>query len=97
MFNSPKKKEAYSFQSKLMESGRPLEELLGNIMGVAVGACVTFSQAAVHVIDFYLDAAQEKHRAELARLATSNDPSSDNLIRGYVREAMRKSFSALTL
>ena len=45
--------------------------------------------AAVQVIDVYLD---EKHEAELhniRQLAGSKDPSSTEVLRGYVREAMR--------
>jgi len=89
VFSSPKAKESYPFLSKLAATGRPLDELLGNILGVAVGACVNFAHAAVHVIDFYMADSHAKERAEISRLALANDANSDGLLRGYVREAMR--------
>ena len=76
--------------SKLTETGRPLDELLGNILGVAVGASVNYAQAAVHVIDFYLD--REKECAHIIDLAHSKDAASAELLRGYVCEAMRMTY-----
>jgi len=89
IWSSPQDKEAYPFLSKLAATGKPIDQLLGNILGVAVGACVNFAHAAVHVIDFYMDESRNKERAELSKLARSKDATSDNLLRGYVREAMR--------
>jgi hypothetical protein len=63
--------------------------LLGNILGVAVGASVNYAQAAVHVIDFYLDDAREKERSHIIQLVNSQDAESTELLRGYVCEAMR--------
>ncbi len=45
--------------------------------------------AAVHVIDVYLDDSREKERNDIRQLAGSTDPGSTELLRGYVREAMR--------
>ena len=45
--------------------------------------------AAVHVIDVYLDDKHEKERNHIRQLAGSKDPSSTEVLRGYVREAMR--------
>jgi hypothetical protein len=75
--------------SKLTETGRPIDELLGNILGVAVGASVNYAQASVHVIDFYLDDAREKERKHIVQLCNSKDAQSAELLLGYVREAMR--------
>jgi hypothetical protein len=44
---------------------------------------------AVHVIDVYLDEKHEVERNHIRQLAGSQDPSSTELLRGYVREAMR--------
>ena len=79
----------YPFLSKLAESKRPTDELLGNILGVAVGACVNYAQAAVHVVNFYLDDARAKERAVIVDLVKKTDEASGELLRGYVREAMR--------
>jgi hypothetical protein len=86
---SPQDKPSYPFLSKLTETGRPIDELLGNILGVAVGASVNYAQASVHVIDFYLDDAREKERKHIVQLCNSKDAQSAELLLGYVREAMR--------
>ena len=46
--------------------------------------------AAVNVIDFYLDDSHAKERAQIRTLAQSDNAQSTELLRGYVREAMRK-------
>ena len=45
--------------------------------------------AAVHVIDVYLDEKHEAERNHIRQLAGSQDSSSTEVLRGYVREAMR--------
>ena len=85
----PNSKPSYPFLSKLTESGRPLDELLGNILGVAVGASVNYAQAAVHVVAFYLDEARAKEKEHIVQLVNRNDTESATLLRGYVCEAMR--------
>jgi linoleate 10R-lipoxygenase len=75
--------------SRLVETGRPLDELVGCILGIAVGSSVNLAQAAVHVIDFYLEDAQEKERIHIIQLCNSNDAQSAELLLGYVCEAMR--------
>ncbi|KAF8879290.1 heme peroxidase [Infundibulicybe gibba] len=71
----------FPFLSKLAETGRPLNELVATVVGLAVGSSVNYAQAAVHVVDFYLDDKREKERIHLLQL--------HRLLRGYVREAMR--------
>ena len=44
--------------------------------------------AAVHVIDVYLDEKHEAERNHIRQLAESKDPSSTEVLRGYVREAI---------
>ncbi|KAL0959663.1 hypothetical protein HGRIS_011365 [Hohenbuehelia grisea] len=85
----PSKKPCYPFLSDVASTGRPLDELLGNILGVAVGSSTNFSQAAAHIVDFYLDDARSKERAEITNLARKTDAASAELLQGYVREAMR--------
>ncbi|KAF5370929.1 hypothetical protein D9615_009815 [Tricholomella constricta] len=85
----PNSKPSYPFLSKLAATGRPLDELLGNILGVAVGASVNYAQAAVHVIDFYLDDARTTEREHIIELVNQQDSNSVALLRGYVCEAMR--------
>jgi hypothetical protein len=45
--------------------------------------------AAVHVIDVYFDEKYEAERNHIRQLAGSKDPNSTEVLRGYVREAMR--------
>jgi len=88
-FSSPTAKTSYPFLSKLTETGRPLDELVGNIIGVAVGASVNHAQAAVNVIDFYLDDSRTSERKHIVELVHNTDSAATALLRGYVSEAMR--------
>jgi len=88
-FQQPISKPSYPFLSKLAETGRPLDELLGNILGVAVGASVNHAQAAVNVVDFYLDDSRASERKHIVELVHNTDSAADALLRGYVSEAMR--------
>jgi len=64
---------SYPFLSKLTGTGRPLDELVGNIIGVAVGASVNHAQAAVNVIDFYLDDSRTSERKHIVELIHNTD------------------------
>ncbi|KAJ8518487.1 hypothetical protein ONZ45_g4459 [Pleurotus djamor] len=82
-------KPSYPFLSALTSTGRPLDALVGNIIGLAVGSSVNFAQGAVNVVDFYLDDTRAKERNEIIALIKKNDAQSSELLQGYVREAMR--------
>ncbi|KAJ7208882.1 heme peroxidase [Mycena pura] len=82
-------KPYYPFLSKLAETGRPLNELVALAVGLAGGSSVNFSQAAVHVIDFYFDETHTAERMKISQLVKTDDPRSMQLLCGYVREAMR--------
>ncbi|KAJ6487073.1 heme peroxidase [Mycena vitilis] len=82
-------KPCYPFLSKLSETGRPLNELVATVVGLAVGSSVNYAQAAVHVVDFYLDDTHAQERAQIVKLVQNDDSKSTDLLRGYVREAMR--------
>lgn len=45
--------------------------------------------ACAQVLDFYLDDARATERAALVEVCKKNDAQSAELLRGYVREAMR--------
>ncbi|KAG5636744.1 hypothetical protein H0H81_007002 [Sphagnurus paluster] len=85
----PNDKPYYPFLSKLAATGRPLDQLLGNILGIAVGASVNWAHAAVNVVDFYLDASRAKEKDHIVQLVAKKDAASAALLRGYVSEAMR--------
>ncbi|KAF9466792.1 heme peroxidase [Collybia nuda] len=82
-------KSSYQFQSQIAASKRPIDELLGCILGLGVGASVNFAQSAVHVVNLYLENGREKERQQIIQLANSNDARSLELLRGYTREGMR--------
>ncbi|KAJ6585690.1 heme peroxidase [Mycena capillaripes] len=82
-------KPCFPFLSKLSETGRPLNELVATVVGLAVGSSVNYAQAAVHVVDFYLDDAHAQERAQILKLVQSEDSKATEMLRGYVREAMR--------
>ena len=86
----PTTKPSDPFLSKMAKTGRPIDELLGLILGLAVGSTVNFSVAAVQAIDFYLDDERAKEREEIVQLVHRTDDESASLLRGYVREAMRE-------
>ena len=73
-------KASYPFLSKLFKTNRPIDEFIGNILGVAVGACVNYAQAAVNVIDFYPDDSRVKERKHIVELFHSTDPNADALL-----------------
>ncbi|KAG5638617.1 hypothetical protein H0H81_011507 [Sphagnurus paluster] len=84
-----KNKPSYPFMSRMAASGRPFEAMLGNILGIGVGAAVNHAHAAIHVIDFYLEEEHDKERRQIVELVQKSDPDSTELLRGYVREALR--------
>ncbi|KZT00985.1 heme peroxidase [Laetiporus sulphureus 93-53] len=85
------KKECAPFLSRLAASGRPIDELVGCVIGLAVGSSVNFAQAAAQVVDFYLREDRQKECAALitACMAPDSDKNAMELVRGYVREGMR--------
>ena len=78
------------FLSALSASKRPTRDLVGEVMGIAVGSSVNFAQGIAHVIDFYLDEQRAAERAEIQKLILRKDPEAKELLRGYVREAQRE-------
>ena len=51
-------------------------------------ADANLAQAAVNVVDFYLDDSHAAERAQIIKLVNMNDQRSADLLRGYVCEAM---------
>ncbi|TFK58570.1 heme peroxidase, partial [Pluteus cervinus] len=82
-------KPCYPFLSKLSDTGRPINQLVAMVVGLAVGSSVNYAQGAVHVIDFYFDDVREKERLAILKLVQLESAENTELIRGYVREAMR--------
>ncbi|KAL0577572.1 hypothetical protein V5O48_004403 [Marasmius crinis-equi] len=81
------------FLKRLASTGRPVNELVSIVVGLAVGSSVDYAQAAVQVIDFYLDDEQAEERKKIIELAKApiTDTVSMETLRGYTREAMRLS------
>lgn len=63
--------------------------MVANVVSIAVGSSVNYSQAAAQVVDFYLDESREKERADIVALCNRDDADAKELLKGYVREAMR--------
>ncbi|KAJ7869580.1 hypothetical protein B0H14DRAFT_2571760 [Mycena olivaceomarginata] len=58
--------------SKLSETGRPLNELVGMILGISMMASsVTSAQAATHAINLYLDDTRATERAKIVKLEST--------------------------
>ena len=84
----PNSKPCYPYLSTLAETGRPADQLIGITLGLVVGSSVNLAQAAVNVVDFYLDDSHAAERAQIIKLVNMNDQRSADLLRGYVCEAM---------
>lgn len=93
----PDAKPCYPFLSALAGTGRPADQLIGLTLGLVVGSSVNLAQAAVNVVDFYLDDAHAAERAQIVKLVNMNDQKSTDLLRGYVREAMSTKNHQFTL
>ncbi|KAJ7278558.1 heme peroxidase [Mycena rebaudengoi] len=65
----PGDKPCHLFLSRLAESGRPINELIGAVISLAVGSCLDMAQASVQVLDFYLDDERKNERLEILNLA----------------------------
>ncbi|KAI0071441.1 heme peroxidase [Panus rudis PR-1116 ss-1] len=76
------------FLRKIAETGRPIDELVAQVIGLAISSAVNFAQVA-HVVDFYLDDERARERAEIISLVDKTDETSKELLRGYAREAER--------
>jgi len=66
-----------------------LRETTANVIGLAVGSSVNYSQAAAQVVDFYLDPARAGDLQNIKQIIAEDTPKNAELLRGYVREAMR--------
>ncbi|KAF8886703.1 hypothetical protein CPB84DRAFT_1850044 [Gymnopilus junonius] len=74
---------------RLAASGRSTDAIIGNVLGVAVGASVNHAHGAINAVDFYLDDERKTEREHIIQLVQNNDSESDALLLGYVSEAMR--------
>lgn len=82
-------KECSEFLQRLAASGRPTRDLVACVIGLAVGSSVNYAQAVAQVVDFYLGDDRAQERAALINICKRDDAKSKELLRGYVREAMR--------
>ncbi|RDB17409.1 Psi-producing oxygenase A [Hypsizygus marmoreus] len=85
----PRHKPCYPFLNRLVATGRPLDEMLDDVLGITTGASVGIAHAAVNVIDFYFDEARRKEKEHIIELVNQHDSQSIGLLHGYIREAMR--------
>jgi len=81
----------YGFLRKLAESGRPMEDLVATVMGLAVGSSVNYAQASAQIVDFYLDDERAAARADIVRLVATDedDEVANERLIGYIKEAQR--------
>ncbi|KAH7928581.1 heme peroxidase [Leucogyrophana mollusca] len=79
----------FEFISRLASTGRPVNQLVANIVGLAVGSSVNHAHAAINVVDFYLDESRKEDFEVIQKLISQDNDQSNELLRGYVREAMR--------
>ncbi|KZT38100.1 linoleate diol synthase [Sistotremastrum suecicum HHB10207 ss-3] len=77
------------FVTQLRAAGRDDNEIANNIFAIVIGASVLLSQSFVHVINLYLDDDYKSSRDDIIKLARLGSPRGDDLLEGYVREALR--------
>lgn len=83
------KKDYHDFMSRLAATKRSTSDLVACVIGLAVGSSVNYAQAVAQVVDFYLSEDRAQERAALVELCKKDDKQSAELLKGYVREAMR--------
>ncbi|KAF8761291.1 Linoleate diol synthase [Rhizoctonia solani] len=79
---------SYDFMRRLHKTGKPKDQLCKAVLA-AIVASFEYVPALINVVNFYLDPAQAEHKTQLVALASSKDPQANNVIAGYVREALR--------
>ncbi|THV00227.1 heme peroxidase [Dendrothele bispora CBS 962.96] len=82
-------KESTAFLSRLAEKGRTWDQIVASAMSIGNGSSVNLAQAAVHVVDFYMDDERSSERAKIISLASRSDLGAFETLCGYVREGMR--------
>lgn len=76
-------------------TGKDDTELANDILSVAIGTSVEYSQAIVNVINFYLLEENAYFRRDIEALCRSSSPEAAAVLEGYVREALRMFLSLL--
>ncbi|CAE6466477.1 unnamed protein product [Rhizoctonia solani] len=79
---------SFDFMRRLHKSGKSKDQLCNAVLA-AIVASFEFIPALINVVNFYLDSANAEHKTQLVALASSKDPQANNVIAGYVREALR--------
>ncbi|KAF5338872.1 hypothetical protein D9611_008746 [Ephemerocybe angulata] len=88
-YSPPDEQPWWQFISRLTATGRPVNELVANIVGLANGSSVNQAHTALNVVDFYLEEERKDNLADIQALIGKNDDASNERLRGYIREAMR--------
>ncbi|QRV88586.1 heme peroxidase [Ceratobasidium sp. AG-Ba] len=66
-----------------------IKQVAYNVFGCMIASVSNYAQAATHIVDFYLDDERTAERKIISELALQDSVESDDLLAGYVREAMR--------
>ncbi|KAG8842829.1 hypothetical protein FRB96_004714 [Tulasnella sp. 330] len=86
---SGEQKDEYPFLRRLAESGRPTDVLSYNVLGVIVASSANYAQTAAQIVNFYIDDARAKERAEIIELVKQDTQEGNARLLGYILEAMR--------
>ncbi|KAH9481020.1 Psi-producing oxygenase A [Psilocybe cubensis] len=82
-------KLAFPLASKLANTGREHSEIASNILDIAVSTSINQAYSAARMIDFYLDDDRKAAKEHIIELAKSDTEENNELLRGYVSEALR--------
>ena len=76
--------------ARLAEENRSVHDVVSEVVGLACGSSMNFSQAIAQIVDFYLDPERSAELAEIKTLIRKNDPVSNERLKGYSREAQSR-------
>ncbi|KAH9932122.1 heme peroxidase [Epithele typhae] len=88
-FFFPSHEPSHDFLKLIATSKASHKEIVSDILGFAVSSAKGLAKTVARIVDFYLDDAHSKERAEVIKLANAKDAASRGRLRGYVREAQR--------
>ncbi|TBU30522.1 heme peroxidase [Dichomitus squalens] len=89
MFGKPSKSERTSFTERLRALGYDADTQTNATLALLVGATVELSQAAVNVVNFYLDPSKPSDVQTLVSKSPLLDAKDEATLQGFVLEALR--------
>jgi len=85
-----KEDQSNGFLQRLADTGRDIEQLSDDVLGLAIISIANYACAMTHIVNFYLDDERALEREAIISLCRQRtDAASDEVLAGYGREALR--------